>query len=251
MPSLMRIAMPVSRFYCPCRLGPGQTLDLPPDAAHHAAKVLRMETGHKVTLFNGEGGEYAATITHISKNGVTVKTTGFHEREAESPLAVTLAQAISSGDKMDYTLQKAVELGITHIQPLASERCVVKLSGERAEKRVRHWQQVVISACEQSGRNRVPEVAPIQPLIHWLGSLPPEAQHLMLAPGAPHSLRDLPAPSTPVTLLIGPEGGLSPAEIRAAENSGFTSVRLGPRVLRTETAALTALAAMQTLWGDF
>lgn len=243
--------MPIPRFYCPQRLGPGQTLDLPPDAAHHAAKVLRMEAGHEVALFNGEGGEYSATITHISKNSVTVKTTVFHEHEIESPLAVTLAQAISSGDKMDYTLQKAVELGITRIQPLASERCVVKLSGERAEKRVRHWQQVVISACEQCGRNRVPEVAPIQPLIHWLGNLPPTAQHLMLAPGAQHRLGELPEPGAPVTLLIGPEGGLSPAEIRAAESRGFTPVRLGPRVLRTETAALTALAAMQTLWGDF
>ncbi len=243
--------MPNSRFYCPYRLGPGQTLDLPPDAAHHATKVLRMEAGHEVTLFNGEGGEYAATITHISKNGVTVKTTGYREREIESPLAVTLAQAISSGDRMDYTLQKAVELGVTHIQPLSSERCVVKLAGDRAEKRMRHWQQVVISACEQCGRNRVPEVAPIQPLIHWLGNLPPDTQHLMLAPGAQHSLGELPAPGAPVTLLIGPEGGLSPNEIRAAESRGFTPVRLGPRVLRTETAALVALAAMQTLWGDF
>lgn len=243
--------MPISRFYCPHRLGPGQTLDLPTDAAHHAAKVLRMEAGHELTLFNGEGGEYTATITHISKNGVTVKTSGFHEREIESPLVITLAQAISSGDKMDYTLQKAVELGVNHIQPLASERCVVKLAGERAEKRVRHWQQVVISACEQCGRNRVPEVAPVQPLLHWLANLSPETQHLMLAPGAQHSLGELPAPTTPVTLLIGPEGGLSPNEIRAAESRGFIPVRLGPRVLRTETAALTALAAMQTLWGDF
>ncbi|PWB55431.1 MAG: 16S rRNA (uracil(1498)-N(3))-methyltransferase [Nitrosomonadales bacterium] len=243
--------MPIPRFYCPLRLGRGQTLDLPPDAAHHAAKVLRMEAGHEVALFSGEGGEYTATITHISKNSVTVKTTAFHERERESPLAVTLAQAISSGDKMDYTLQKAVELGITHIQPLSSERSVVKLAGERADKRVRHWQQVVISACEQCGRNRVPEVAPIQPLLHWLGNLPPDALHLMLAPDAQHSLGGLPAPAVPVTLLIGPEGGLSPSEIRAAESRGFTPVRLGPRVLRTETAALAALAAMQTLWGDF
>lgn len=243
--------MPASRFYCPQRLGPGQVLDLPPEAAHHAAKVLRMEAGHELTLFNGEGGEYAATITHISKNGVTVKTAAFREHEIESPLKITLAQAISSGDKMDYTLQKAVELGITHIQPLASERCVVKLTGERAEKRVRHWQQVVISACEQCGRNQVPEVAPIQSLTHWLGNLSPEEQHLMLAPGAQLSLSELPAPTSPVTLLIGPEGGLSPAEIRAAESYGFASARLGPRVLRTETAALTALAAMQTLWGDF
>ncbi|MBZ0104399.1 MAG: 16S rRNA (uracil(1498)-N(3))-methyltransferase [Sulfuricella denitrificans] len=243
--------MPDSRFYCPQRLGPGQIFDLPPEAAHHAVKVLRMETGQELRLFNGEGGEYTATITHIGKRGVRVKTSAFHEREAESPLKITLAQAISSGDRMDYTLQKAVELGITRIQPLASERCVVKLTGERADKRVRHWQQIVISACEQCGRNFVPEVAPIQPFVHWLGHLPPDAQHLMLAPGAQYSLSKLNAPTVPVTLLTGPEGGFSPNEIRAAESCGFLPVSLGPRVLRTETAALTALAAMQTLWGDF
>lgn len=243
--------MPTSRFYCPQRLGPGQTLDLPPDAAHHAAKVLRMEVGHELVLFNGDGGEYEAVITYISKSAVTVRTAAFHEREAESPLDVTLAQAISAGDKMDYTLQKSVELGITRIQPLASERCVVKLAGERAEKRGRHWQQVVISACEQSGRNHVPMVAPIRPLTHWFGDLPASAERLMLAPGAQCSLGTLPAPKAPVILLIGPEGGLSPSEIAAAQSCGFKSIRLGPRILRTETAALAALAAMQTLWGDF
>lgn len=243
--------MPISRFYCPQRLGPGQTLDLPPDAAHHAAKVLRMEVGHEVTLFNGEGGEYRAHITHIGKNDVTVKTTACHEREAESSLEVTLAQAISSGDRMDFTLQKAVELGIRHIQPIAGERSVVRLSGERAEKRMRHWQQIVISACEQCGRNQIPKVAPILPLSNWLGELPKGGIRLTLAPDAPISLRELTRPTEPVTLLIGPEGGLTPEEIRAAASCGFAPVRLGPRVLRTETAALAALAAMQALWGDF
>lgn len=243
--------MPISRFHCPQRLGPGQTLDLPPDAAHHAAKVLRMEVGHEVTLFNGEGGEYRAHITHIGKNDVTVKTAAFHEREAESSLEVTLAQAISSGDRMDFTLQKAVELGIRHIQPIAGERSVVRLSGERAEKRIRHWQQIAISACEQCGRNRVPVVAPIRSLTNWLGGLPSSGIRLTLAPDAPARLRDLPRPTEPVTLLIGPEGGLTPEEIKAAASCGFVPVRLGPRVLRTETAALAALAAIQTLWGDF
>lgn len=243
--------MPISRFHCPQRLGPGQTLDLPPDAAHHAAKVLRMEAGHEVTLFNGEGGEYRALITHIGKNGVTVKTTAFHEREAESALEITLAQAISGGDRMDFTLQKAVELGIRHIQPIAGERSVVRLSGERAEKRLHHWQQIVISACEQCGRNRVPVVEPILTLSNWLGQLPSGGIRLTLAPDAPIRLRELPQPSEPVTLLVGPEGGLTPDEIRAAASCGFTPVRLGPRVLRTETAALAALAAMQSLWGDF
>lgn len=242
--------MPVPRFHCPQRLGPGQILDLPPEAAHHAAKVLRMEAGQAVALFNGEGGEYSATITHISKNGVTVKTTGFDPREAESPLDVMLAQAVSSGDRMDFTLQKAVELGIRHIQPLLSERCVVKLSGERAERRVLHWQNIVNSACEQCGRNHVPAVAPILSLSNWLGQNP-AGLRLLLSPKAELSLSGLSRPQGPVTLLIGPEGGLNPKEIDMAQSIGFTPVRMGPRVLRTETAAPAALAAMQALWGDF
>jgi 16S rRNA (uracil1498-N3)-methyltransferase len=152
---------------------------------------------------------------------------------------------------MDFTLQKAVELGIGDIQPLASERSVVRLSGERAEKRVAHWQGVVISACEQSGRNHVPEVAPIRPLLDWLGQQEGTGLRLMLSPTAEAGLRDLPKPTGNVTLLIGPEGGFSPAEAEVAQRYGFTPVRLGARVLRTETAALAALAAMQTLWGDF
>jgi 16S rRNA (uracil1498-N3)-methyltransferase len=243
--------MHTPRFHCPQRLGPGQTLDLPPDAAHHAAKVLRLGVGHEVTLFNGEGGEYRAVITHIGKNGVAVKTSAFHQQEVESALEITLAQAISSGDRMDFTLQKAVELGIRHIQPIAGERSVVRLSGERAEKRVRHWQQIVISACEQCGRNQVPDVAPILSLADWLGSLPGGGERLTLAPDAPSRLRERSQPAGPVILLIGPEGGLTPGEIRAAASCGFVPVRLGPRVLRTETAALATLAAMQTLWGDF
>jgi 16S rRNA (uracil1498-N3)-methyltransferase len=151
---------------------------------------------------------------------------------------------------MDFTLQKAVELGVGDIQPLASERSVVRLSGERAEKRVAHWQGVVIAACEQSGRNCVPEVAPIRPLLDWLGQQD-GGLRLMLSPVAEVGLRDLPKPTGNITLLIGPEGGLSPAEAEAAQRYGFTPVRLGARVLRTETAALAALAAMQTLWGDF
>lgn len=242
--------MPISRFYCPHRLGPGQILDLPPEAAHHAAKVLRMETGQEVTLFNGEGGEYRAVITHLGKKGVTVKITAFHPCEIESPLEITLAQAVSSGDRMDFTLQKAVELGIRHIQPLLSERCVVKLSGERAERRVQHWQNVVTSACEQCGRNHVPQVAPILSLPNWLGQKPTGVS-LLLSPVAEHSLASLPRPEGPVILLIGPEGGLSPNEIHMAQTTGFAPARLGPRVLRTETAALAALAAMQALWGDF
>lgn len=242
--------MPVSRFYCPQRLSPGQILDLPPDAAHHAAKVLRYEAGTKIVLFNGDGGEYEAEIAYVDKNRVSAKTLSHRARECESPIEVRLVQAISSGERMDFTLQKAVELGVSHIQPVSSERSVVKLSGERAEKRVQHWQGIVNSACEQSGRNIVPSVAPILNLPNWLGAAP-SGLRLLLSPAADLPLSGLDKPQGVITLLIGPEGGLSPKEIDMATSAGFQPVRLGARVLRTETAALAALAAMQALWGDF
>lgn len=243
--------MTISRFYHPALPPHARLVELPPEAAHHAARVLRLQTGDAIVLFDGTGGEYPAIIGQIGKQRVTVEIGTWRERECESPLDITLVQAMSSGDKMDFTLQKAVELGIAAIQPVASERSVVRLSGERAEKRVRHWQQVVASACEQCGRNRVPQVAPILSLNDWLGKPEKPGVRLTLAPDAPASLRELPRPNGPVTLLIGPEGGLTSSEIKAAASCGFAPVRLGPRVLRTETAALAALAAMQALWGDF
>jgi 16S rRNA (uracil1498-N3)-methyltransferase len=243
--------MATPRFFCPELPPHSGHATLPPEAAHHAAKVLRLKEGDQVVLFDGGGGEYPARITGMVKQGVAVDIGSKSERECESPLDVTLAQGISAGDKMDFTLQKAVELGVSRIQPIAAARSVVKLSGERADKRVRHWQQIVISACEQCGRNRVPEVAPILLLNEWLGALPSGGLRLTLAPDAAASLRELPQPSVPVSLLIGPEGGLAPGEIKAAASCGFVPVRLGPRVLRTETAALAALATMQGLWGDF
>ena len=242
--------MTTPRFYCPEILAQSGTAELPEQAAHHAARVLRLQVGDRVSVFTGRGGEGEARITDIGKRNVTVEIVDWHAVERESPLQVLLAQAISAGEKMDFTLQKAVELGIGNIQPLASERSVVRLSGERAEKRVAHWQGVVVAACEQSGRNHVPEVAPIRPLLDWLGQQD-EGLRLMLSPVAEVGLRDLPKPTGNITLLVGPEGGLSPAEAEAAQRYGFTPVRLGARVLRTETAALAALAAMQTLWGDF
>jgi len=242
--------MTISRFYLPALPPHARHAELPPEAAHHAAKVLRLQAGDEVVLFDGTGGEYPAIISQTGKR-VTAELGPWRDRECESPLDITLVQALSGGDKMDFTLQKAVELGISAIQPIASERSVVKLSGERAEKRVRHWQQVVVSACEQCGRNRVPQVAPILSLNDWLAKPAISGVRLTLAPDAPASLRELPRPGAPVTLLIGPEGGLSPGEIKAAASCGYTPVRLGPRVLRTETAALAALAAMQAVWGDF
>jgi len=240
----------IPRFYSPDQLSSGARIALAEQAARHAARVLRLREGDAVILFDGSGGEYPAHIAEIGKHHVTAQLGAHRPRECEAPLNVTLAQAISAGDKMDFTLQKATELGIAQIQPLASERSVVRLSGERADKRVGHWQGVVVSACEQSGRNRIPPVAPIQQFNNWLGS-DFAGLRLMLAPDAELSLRDLPKPEQPVTLLIGPEGGFSEIETASARHAKFIPVRLGARILRTETAALAALAAMQALWGDF
>lgn len=243
--------MPPPRFFCNAKLGPGAQLDLPENAAHHAQRVLRLKAGDQVTLFNGDGHDYRCELLRVSKEGVTARITGQAPVERESPLNVMLAQCISSGDRMDLTLQKSVELGIGTIQPLAAERSVVKLSGERAEKRVQHWQNVVISACEQSGRAVVPEVLPPLPLPTWLAQTHAFELKLMLSPFTERRLHDLPRPSGQVCLLIGCEGGFSPSEQAAALHSGFIDVRLGSRILRTETAGLAALAALQTLWGDF
>jgi len=240
------------RFFCDAPLGPGARLDLPEAVARHAVRVLRLPPGAPLTLFNGRGGEYPAVITAITRERVTVSISGWEDVERESPLQLTLVQAIQAADKMDYTIQKAVELGISAIQPVASKRSVVKLSGDRQQKREAHWQSVVISACEQCGRNQIPPVTPVQPLDLWLAGpgRPQQDLKLMLAPGAAHSLPQLP-PAGRVTLLIGAEGGLEPNEMKTARLAGFIPVSLGPRILRTETASLAALAAIQTLWGDF
>jgi 16S rRNA (uracil1498-N3)-methyltransferase len=243
--------MSAPRFHCPANLALGAIVELPEVAAHHAARVLRMKAGDEVTLFNGDGHNYGGEIIRLSKSEVVVKIDSRVWVERESPLTITLAQAISSGDRMDYTLQKAVELGINAIQPIAAERSVVKLSGDRADKRREHWQNVVISASEQCGRAVVPEVAPILSLTDWLGKNQQFDLKLMLSPEAEHTLHTLTKPEESMCLLIGCEGGLSPQEQVAAASCGFVSTRLGPRVLRTETAAVTALSAIQTLWGDF
>ena len=242
--------MSAPRFYLDQPLAQGARLSLPPGPARHAARALRLAVGDAITLFNGEGGEYSARIEHIHKDEVAVAVAGFAGTERESPLRVMLAQGISSGERMDYTLQKAVELGVAAIQPIAAKRSVVKLAGERAERRVAHWQGVVASACEQCGRNRVPAVAAPLPLAQWLGQRAP-GRLRVLSPLAEARLADLPPPLAPDCLVAGPEGGFEADEIAALTAAGATPVKLGPRVLRTETAALAALAAMQTLWGDF
>ena len=238
------------RFFIPQKLALGAQLLLPPGAARHAVRVLRLGVGDSIQLFNGEGGAYSARIQQIRKDDVEVGVTAFEDTDCESPLQVLLAQGISSGERMDYTLQKAVELGVTAIQPIAAKRSVVKLAGERADKRVAHWHGVVNSACEQSGRNRVPGVAQPLSLANWLAQRP-TGRLLFLSPQASAKLAELPAPQGLQILIAGPEGGFEPEEIAALESADAIAVRLGPRVLRTETAALAALSAMQMLWGDF
>jgi len=241
----------ISRFYCPIPLQTGRTVTLPDEAAHHALRVLRLRSGDAVLVFDGRGGEYSGRVTETSPV-FRLALTAWHDVERETTVALTLAQALPSGDKMDWVVQKAVELGVTAIQPLQSKRGVVRLAGERAEKRRNHWQQVAIAACEQSGRNRVPEIAPLFDLPHYLARPPGDNEtRLLLSPHAGLSFSDLPRPTGAVTLLIGPEGGFDEQEEATALAVGFLAVRMGPRVLRTETAGLAALAALLAMWGDF
>jgi 16S rRNA (uracil1498-N3)-methyltransferase len=224
---------------------------LPAEQAHHAVHVLRLTEGDVVTLFDGCGTEYRATLERVSRSAVRVRVGDAKRVSRESPLAVTLGQGISSGERMDYTIQKAVELGAFEIQPIACERSVVRLAAERAVKRLAHWQAIAAAACEQCGRNVVPRIHPVVSLAQWLSSLPAGALRVTLSPDADATIREVNEPPSRVLLLVGPEGGLSPAERLDAQNAAFRALRLGPRVLRTETAAVAALAAMQTLWGDF
>ena len=242
-----------ARFHFPGRLGNGSEVRLPSEAAHHAVRVLRLSVGEPVVLFDGSGGEFEARITRIDRGEVSVKTGAHRPVERESQLHIQLVQGLSSGERMDITLQKAVELGVAAIQPVATQRSVVKLKDERAQRRMEHWQHLVVAACEQCGRNRVPDVLPLLDFADWLARLAPAAHdqtRLLLSPAAKLPLKQL-APSAHLMLLIGPEGGLSPDEIQLAQSRGFRQVRLGPRILRTETAALAALSAVQALWGDF
>lgn len=238
------------RFYCRAALSPGAHVELPEPVARHAVRVLRLPPGASISLFDGRGGEYPAQIERIERDRVFAELAAWQDIERESPVAVTLVQALQAGDKMDFTIQKAVELGVRDVVPVESRRSVLRLSGERAAKRVAHWQGVVASACEQCGRNQVPLVAPVEKLDHWLARPAGHTLRLMLSPDADETLASLPAVAS-VQLLIGAEGGLDPEEVMAARQAGFRAVRMGPRVLRTETAGLAALAAIQALWGDF
>jgi 16S rRNA (uracil1498-N3)-methyltransferase len=237
------------RFYSPDALSVGTTITLPDHIAHHL-QVLRLAPGAQLTLFNGQGGEYTATLESLDRKRALAEIKLFSPREVELPHAVTLAQALPEGSKMDWIIEKAVELGATTLQPLAAHRCVVRLSAERAAKKAAHWQSIIIAAAEQCGRNRLPHLANTSDFGGWI------SQHdlhkrILLSPRAEQPLSDWARhhPAQPVTLMIGPEGGFTEAEERAALDRGALALSMGPRVLRTETAGLAALAALNALWG--
>lgn len=241
--------MRIPRIYTPSTLNSGANIELDENAFSHAVRVLRLKQGDSLILFNGQGGEFEAELSDVQKKRATASISQFHDKECESPLPIILGQCISRGEKMDYTIQKAVELGVTKIVPLFSERCGVKLNQERQDKRLQHWHSVIISACEQCGRNRIPELHDAISLQTWQQQLTASLK-LVLDPTAADSLATLSKPANDVALLIGPEGGLSDSEIKAAIQHDFNGTRLGPRILRTETAGLTALSIIQQLWGD-
>jgi 16S rRNA (uracil1498-N3)-methyltransferase len=248
---VLEYSVRIPRIFQDFPLAEAQTIELEAQAAVHIARVLRLREGDVVVVFNGKGGEYHGCISQLQKRSVQVQLQEFKDSEVESPLDIVLAQGISRGERMDFTVQKAVELGVKQIQPLVSERTVVNLNSERKQRRREHWQSIVQSACEQSGRNFVPLVNEVESLPVWVNKLG-GGNKFVLNHRAAQGVQDLRVDTTqPVYMLIGPEGGLNSAEIEHAEETGFISVRLGPRVLRTETAALAFISLLQARWGDF
>lgn len=238
------------RFYVDFALSPDSVIELPDNVVHHL-NVLRVKNTEEIVLFNGNGKAYPALPEVLEKRRASVRILREEATDNESPLNITLVQAVSSAERMDFTLQKSVELGVAEIRPVISERCVVRLSGERAEKRVVRWQEIVVSACEQSGRNIVPKVLPLTTYAQALQQLPQETTKLLMSLNRAQKLSDVRLQSGKVVFMVGPEGGWTEKEEQQAFDAGFQSVTLGKRVLRTETASLAAIAAMQTLWGDF
>ncbi|MFN2361742.1 MAG: 16S rRNA (uracil(1498)-N(3))-methyltransferase [Marinobacter sp.] len=241
--------MRIPRIYTDSPLREGGSAELDDNAAQHVGRVLRMQPGQDLLLFNGDGNDYPATIIESGKKRVAVEVGSPVANTTESQLDIVLGQTISKGDRMDYAVQKAVEMGVTRIVPLTTERCEVKLKGDREDKRLRHWRSVATSAAEQCGRARVPEITPVMSLTDWFEQTGDCDLLLVLHHRTEQSLDTLARPAR-VALMIGPEGGLSPEEITAAETAGFLPVALGPRVLRTETAPVAAMALCQWLWGD-
>lgn len=239
--------MRVARLFLPLTLGEDREIDLSEERSHYMASVLRLRAGSELVVFNGEGGEFEAEVLAVTRRGARVRVGSLRERSCESPLPIHLGLGISRGERMDLAIQKAVELGASAITPLETERSVVKLDSDRRLSRWEHWRKVAQSASEQCHRTRVPEVAKPQPLDDWLSG---DGLKLLLDPLGRHALKDLSPPDGDVRLLSGPEGGFSAEERARSLAAGFLPIRMGPRILRTETAAIAALTAVQLLWGD-
>mgnify|MGYP001393495497 CR=1 FL=1 len=239
--------MSLPRFYVDAELALG-TVDLPEATSHYLSRVLRLAVGAQIQLFDGSGDEYLSEITAISKKVVSVELTEQVAGLPDSSLAIHLGQGLSRGERMDWAIQKATELGVTEITPLFTERCEVRLNDERAEKRLAHWRQIAISACEQCGRSRLPVIHPPKLVAEWIQALQADLKLVLHPVAQPLTAHQ---PPNSLAFLIGPEGGLTEAEVAQAAGAGFLPARLGPRVLRTETAPVVALSVAQQLWGDF
>lgn len=242
----------MSRLFVEDSLASGMQLALGDEPSHYAARVLRLRTGDGLTVFDGRGGEFPATVSVVSKKGMIVSLGEKSSRECESPLSICLVQAVSRGERMDMVVQKATELGVTRVTPVVTEFSVVKLDDDKRQTRVRHWTRIARSACEQSGRNRVPIIDAPCGFDEWLRSLTVDEARLrvLLDPQASTTLADVSAMPAALDLLIGPEGGLSAHELEQAVAVGFTPIGFGPRILRTETAAIAAIAVLQARFGD-
>jgi 16S rRNA (uracil1498-N3)-methyltransferase len=239
--------MRISRVYADMPLQAGSEVILPERPSRHLSQVLRLRTGDRVVVFNGDGRDFPALVSAARKDAVRVQLQPPGAEEPPAVLPLHLGLGISKGERMDFAIQKAVELGVAAITPLFTERCVVRLAGERLAKRQEHWRGVLIAACEQSGRRRLPDFNEAAPLQQWLLDAAPG---VLLDHRAGQGLTQLARPTDGLSLLVGPEGGLSETERQQARDAGLTGIRLGPRVMRTETAPLAAIAALQVLWGD-
>ena len=242
--------MRLTRVHVSEPLTAGQRHTIEGDAANHIMRVLRLRPGDPLTVFDGRGGEHTARVEGFRKGAVVVEVGDCSATAVESPLSLTLAQGVSRGERMDWVVQKATELGVTRISPVMTERSVVKLDARQAERKRLHWQGIAIAACEQSGRDRIPAIDTPLGLAEFLGGTDARATRVLLSPAGTLRIADLQRPEGSVVVLIGPEGGLAEPERRAAVAAGFVGVRLGPRVLRTETAAVAALTLLQYQFGD-
>jgi 16S rRNA (uracil1498-N3)-methyltransferase len=242
--------MRLTRVYVDTPITVGKRLVIEGSAVNHITRVLRLRSGDALTVFDGRGGEYSARIEEFRRDTVVVAVDEHRDVERESPLSLTLAQGISRGERMDWIIQKATELGTARIIPVFTKRSMVKLDERQAEKKLQHWRGIAVAACEQSGRNRIPDLASPLDFPEVLRDGDPAATRLLLSPTADLGIDDLEPTATGITVLIGPEGGLAETEHAAAVAAGFSPVRLGPRVLRTETAAIAALTIIQNYFGD-